>query len=149
VPRNTATVSSKASIFATNKERGLETILLAEDEPDLRDLLSNLLRMNGYRVLTAKDGESAIVIAKSHNGPIELLLTDIVMPKMSGVEAAQKIRSIRPNMRIIYMTGYAEEAFLLTKSVNDDVLLEKPVAPATLFGKIRELLDQSPRRRMA
>jgi hypothetical protein len=71
------------------------------------------------------------------------------MPKMSGVEAAQKIRSIRPNMRIIYMTGYAEEAFLLTKSVNDDVLLEKPVAPATLFGKIRELLDQSPRRRMA
>jgi PAS domain S-box-containing protein len=141
--------TSKASVYLPDKKQGLETILLAEDEPDLRELLSNLLRMNGYRVLAAKDGESAIVIAKSHNGPIELLLTDIVMPKMNGVEAAQKIRSLRPDVRIIYMTGYAEEAFLLTKTVDEDVLLEKPIAPAILFDKIRELLDQSPRRKMA
>jgi two-component system cell cycle sensor histidine kinase/response regulator CckA len=125
------------------------TILLAEDEPDLRDLLSSMLRMHGYQVLPAQDGESALVIAKSHRGSIELLVTDIVMPNMNGVEAAQKIRSVRPEVKVIYMTGYAEEAFLLTKSSTQEILLEKPVPPAVLVGKIKELLDMNNQRRFA
>jgi len=132
---------SVSHILPTRKGPKHETILLAEDEPDLRELMENLLRMNGYHVLSAKDGESAFLVAKSYDGPIELLLTDIVMPNMNGVEAAQKIRTLRPEVKTIYMTGYADEAFQLAKSANNYVLLEKPVAPAILFDKIRELLD--------
>jgi two-component system cell cycle sensor histidine kinase/response regulator CckA len=105
--------------------------------------------MHGYQVLPAQDGESALVIAKSHRGSIELLVTDIVMPNMNGVEAAQKIRSVRPEVKVIYMTGYAEEAFLLTKSSTQEILLEKPVPPAVLVGKIKELLDMNNQRRFA
>jgi nitrogen-specific signal transduction histidine kinase/CheY-like chemotaxis protein len=118
-----------------------ETVLLAEDEPDLRELLATLLKINGYDVLVAKDGEEAVVIAKTHQGPIQLLLTDIVMPRMNGVEAAQVIRTLKPSLRTIYMTGYAESMRSINQSCGCEVLLEKPVAPPVLFKKIREMLD--------
>ena len=132
-----------------SSSRRSETILIAEDEPDLRELLTNLLRTRGFRVLTADDGETAISIAKSHRGPIELLLTDIVMPNKHGVEAAHEIRLLRPEVKVIFMTGYAEEAFTLNPSGEKEVLLEKPVAPATLFEAIREMLNGDSAKKLA
>jgi two-component system cell cycle sensor histidine kinase/response regulator CckA len=126
-----------------------QTILLAEDEPDLRELFTSLLRINGYRVLPARDGEEAIGLAKTHNGPIELLVTDIVMPRINGVEAAKAIRSIRPNLRIIYMTGYAEDSLLTSRPLSNETLLEKPVSPPLLFETIRLMLNTNPRRHTA
>ena len=121
--------------------RSHETILLAEDEPDLRELLASLLRSHGYRVIAAKDGEEAVFLAKKHPGSLDLLLTDIVMPHMNGIEASNIIRAIRPSLSILYMTGYAEEAMSMSRSEANVALLEKPVSPPVLFSKIRELLD--------
>jgi CheY-like chemotaxis protein len=129
--------------------RSNETILLAEDEPDLRELLTSLLRTHGYRVITAKDGEEAVFLAKKHHGSLDLLLTDIVMPHMNGIEASHIIRAIRPSVSILYMTGYAEEAFSMSRSEPNVALLEKPVSPSVLFGKIRELLDARVNQRSA
>ena len=131
--------TSKGLTFPAVSDR--ETILIAEDEPDLRELLKSLLVSKGFQVLAADDGESAISIAKTHRGSIHLLLTDIVMPHIHGIEAANEIRLLRPDVKIIYMTGYAEEAFMLNKSGQPEILLEKPVSPATLFETIQEVLN--------
>jgi two-component system cell cycle sensor histidine kinase/response regulator CckA len=117
-----------------------ETILMAEDEAELREIVAAMLRMQGYTVIAAKDGQEAVLLAKTHNGPVDLLLTDIIMPRMNGIEAAELIRAVRPDIRVIYMTGYAEQTISLG---NNDALLEKPVSPPVLFAKIRELLEAS------
>lgn len=131
---------SIGEIQRTTSWHGTETILLIEDEPDLRELLAVTLKINGYVILSAEDGESAILKVKNHIGPIHILLTDVVLPNMSGVEAAKTIRSLRPSAKIIYMTGYAGAANI---SINSgDTLLEKPVALETLLARIRNLLDE-------
>ena len=113
---------------------------MAEDEAELREIVAAMLRMQGYTVIAAKDGQEAVLLAKTHNGPVDLLLTDIIMPRMNGIEAAELIRAVRPDIRVIYMTGYAEQTISLG---NNDALLEKPVSPPVLFAKIRELLEAS------
>ena len=100
-------------------------------------------------MITAKDGEEAVFLAKKHHGSLDLLLTDIVMPHMNGIEASHIIRVIRPSVSILYMTGYAEEAFSMSRSEPNVALLEKPVSPSVLFGKIRELLDARVNQRSA
>ncbi|HVZ18791.1 MAG TPA: ATP-binding protein [Terriglobales bacterium] len=146
-PKQPEPPSADTSAIESSAKR--ETILLAEDEPNLRELLSSLLRMNGYHVLSANDGREAVEMSQSYGSEIALLLTDITMPHMNGVEAAEEIRSFRPGMKVIFMTGYAEEAFMIAKSSSKDVLLEKPVAPDVLFSKIRELLDSPSNRQVA
>jgi two-component system, cell cycle sensor histidine kinase and response regulator CckA len=126
-----------------------ETILLAEDETDLRELLTILLRTHGYRVIAAKNGEEAVNLAKKNSGKIELLLTDIVMPHMNGIEASHQIRSFLPDVSVLYMTGYAEEAHSMKKPEENVALLEKPVSPPILIDKIRELLSARMNRRTA
>jgi PAS domain S-box-containing protein len=114
-----------------------ETILLAEDEAELRGVVETMLQMQGYSVITAKDGQDAVLLAQTHRGRIDLLLTDVIMPHKNGIEAADLIRKIRPGISVIYMTGYAEQSITMGSS---DALLEKPVSPPVLFEKIRELL---------
>jgi PAS domain S-box-containing protein len=142
--RGRMTIHSMSAPGRTN-----ETVLLVEDEPDLRELLSSLLRMNGYHVIAARDGQEAVELAKAHAGPVELLLTDIVMPHMNGLEAARIIRGLRPNISVIFMTGYAEEALSMSRSLGNDALLEKPVSPPILFEQIRKLLDAGGKKRVA
>ncbi len=120
---------------------GHETILLAEDEGELRELQVNLLKMHGYNVLPATDGESAVAMASSYKKQIQLFLTDITMPKMSGIDAAERIVELRPDIRVIYMTGYAENTIHSSKAMNRNLLLEKPISPQLLLSKIRLMLD--------
>jgi PAS domain S-box-containing protein len=134
--------------------RGSETILLAEDEEDVRDLAREFLTRSGYMVLEAKNGAEALAMATDHNGPIHLLVTDVVMPKMGGPELADRLAPLRPRMKVLFMSGYAENA-----AVEHDILdrgsaaLQKPFALEVLGRKVREVLENAaaetvPRERM-
>lgn len=119
------------------------TVLVVEDEEEVRSLTRDVLEMHGYAVLEALDPDDALRLGGSHPGPIDLLITDVVMPRMSGRELVDRVRAIRPDMRVLYMSGYTEDA-ILRHGVHDasTVLLGKPFAPAALLAKIREVLDR-------
>lgn len=120
---------------------GRGTILLVEDEAGVRELASQFLRTGGYSILEASEGPEALNLVKAHSGAIHLLLTDMVMPRMSGVELAQKLKSLRPNIRIIYMTGYAEFSGKNGEAIGDhSSVLQKPFSRPALLEKVREVL---------
>lgn len=120
---------------------GAETILLVEDEDVLRDLLWQVLTRLGYHVLTARSGQAAIEVAASGE-PIHLLLTDVVMPAMSGRELAEHLYLSRPGLPVLYMSGYLTDAVLRHGVSGSTVnFIEKPMSPSTLARKVREVLD--------
>jgi two-component system cell cycle sensor histidine kinase/response regulator CckA len=122
-------------------ERGRgETILVVEDEDPLRALVRRILVTNGYSVLEARDGEDGLRRSGEHEGPIHLLLTDIVMPQMTGRELAHRLGNVRPEIRVLFMTGYTEHA--VVESANGSALLNKPFSTMALLGHVRKLLDQ-------
>ncbi len=122
--------------------RGTETILIAEDEPDLRELTRIFLEGYGYRVLEAASAEQAIQTADNFSGGIDLLLTDVIMPGMSGRQLAEKILSKRPQTRIVYMTGYTDDMVVQHKVLEPGVqLLQKPFTKVDLALKVRATLD--------
>jgi len=126
-------------------ERGQETILLVEDETNLRRLAHQYLEKQGYLILEAEDGAAALQIAAGHKGKIDLLLTDVVMPGMNGRELATHITAQRPEIRVLFMSGYTENAIghdgLLDVGIN---LLQKPFSLPTLKERVRELMDSEP-----
>ncbi len=122
-------------------ERGTEVILLAEDEKGVRELAREYLQMSGYTVLMAEDGHSAIELASMHSGPIHLLMTDVVMPGIGGPEVAQRIKALRPEIKVLYMSGYTDQAIMHQGVLQDGaVLLQKPFTLAALASKLREML---------
>ena len=122
---------------------GVETVLLVEDEDLVRQLTREILRRNGYRVLEACDGVAALALLQEHAGPIDLLLTDVVMPRMSGHELVEQARPLRPGMRILYVSGYSEEAIARQGQLTEGIeLLAKPFTPGALTAKLRQLLDR-------
>jgi PAS domain S-box-containing protein len=126
-------------------EPGTETILLVEDEMNLRYLARQFLEKQGYRVVEAADGAVAMQIAVAHEGIIHLLLTDVIMPGMNGRELAQRISEIRPNVRVLYMSGYTENVVGHNGTLDAGVrLLQKPFNLRDLKSKVREVLDASP-----
>jgi two-component system cell cycle sensor histidine kinase/response regulator CckA len=121
---------------------GSETILIAEDEPDLRELARIFLEGYGYTVLGAASAEEALQTAKSFTGTIDLLLTDVIMPGMSGRQLAENILSTRPHTRIVYMTGYTDDMVVQHKVLEPGVkLLQKPFSRDDLGLKVRSTLD--------
>ncbi|MDE3117442.1 MAG: response regulator [Nitrospirota bacterium] len=127
--------------------RGTETILLVEDDPGIRRLIRETLQMSGYTVLEARHGIEAWVVGNHHAGPIHLLITDVVMPQMSGRALADRLLSARPNMRVLYISGYASDAVFHHGVVDlGQGFLQKPFDPRRLAQKVRELLDASPTR---
>ena len=121
---------------------GSETILIAEDEADLRDLTRIFLEDYGYKVMTASSAEQAIQMAENLSGPIHLLLTDVIMPGMSGRQLAARIRSKRPQTKIVYMTGYTDDMVMQHKVLEPNVeLLQKPFTRTDLALKVRATLD--------
>ncbi len=123
-------------------EGGRETILIAEDEPDLRELTRIFLEGYGYRVLEAAGADEAIQKAANFSEPIDLLLTDVIMPGMSGRQLAEKILSTRPETKIVYMTGYTDDMVVQHKVLEPGVqLLQKPFTKADLALKVRATLD--------
>jgi PAS domain S-box-containing protein len=123
---------------------GGETILLVEDEEAVRTLTRQVLEAKGYTVIEARDGQDALGRAESHDGPIHLLLTDVVMPHLGGRELADRLTSARPELRVLYLSGYTDDAVVRHGVLEADVaFLQKPFTPAELARKVREVLDGS------
>ncbi len=143
LPRVEEAVSAvEAAPARAGPSRGSETILLVEDEAGVRELAREILRMNGYTVLEAADGGEGLRIGERHAGPIHLLMTDVVMPRMGGRELAQRLARRRPDMRVLYMSGYTDDATLPHGVIEaDTAFLQKPFAAGTLARKVREVLD--------
>ena len=123
--------------------RGSETVLLVEDEPSVRDLAHRLLSQQGYKVLEAANGKEALRVAQECFGEINLLLTDVVMPRMGGKEVADRLKTLRPSVKVLFISGFPDEAIahhgVLTPGI---AFLQKPFSPAALAQKVREVLDR-------
>jgi CheY-like chemotaxis protein len=121
--------------------KGTETILVVEDAPALRELTRELLESQGYTVLEAADGAEALRVAEKHQGPIHLLLTDVVMPGMDGRVLAESMVRSHPDLKVLYVSGYTDDA-ILRHGVLDSkiVLLQKPFTRENLARKVREVL---------
>jgi two-component system, cell cycle sensor histidine kinase and response regulator CckA len=145
LPRARQPLVTKEPAPAASAVGGSETILLVEDEDAVRSLASRVLQRAGYAVLTAASGEEALDVATAYVGEIDLLLTDVVMPGMSGRELAQQLGPLRPSMRLLYTSGYTEDA-TIRHGVSGlaTAFLEKPFAPDTLTRKVREVLEVAP-----
>jgi hypothetical protein len=124
-------------------ETGHETILLVEDEEDVRALAREVLERQGYTVVEASDGAQALQVYEKERERIDLILTDVVMPRMSGREMVDRVRATRPDMRVLYMSGYTGDAIVRHGVLDQSMLLlGKPFAPVALIAKIREVLDR-------
>lgn len=122
---------------------GEETILLVEDERNIRDLFESALTDGGYRVLGAQDGQDALDQLAQWGGPIDLLVTDVVMPRMSGPALVRHLSDTMPELKVIYMSGYSEVRDLsVTSSDREVVVLQKPFTPGALLAEVRDALDQ-------
>ena len=119
-----------------------ETILLVEDEKAVRALAARILQRLGYKVLESTSPEDALQISERHTEPIHLLLTDVVLPRMSGRKVAELLAPLRPDMKVLYMSGYTDDAIVRSGVLEATAaFLQKPFTPATLARKVREVLD--------
>jgi PAS domain S-box-containing protein len=143
LPRTDETVSSgKSSHDLVMLPRGTETILLVEDQDAVRTFARHVLLAGGYTVLEARDGEEAFRVAEQCQGPIHLLLTDVVMPGMSGTQLAELLVRDRPELRVLLVSGYTDETFTHCETqAADFTFLQKPFSPVRLTRKVREVLD--------
>ncbi|MGH7207797.1 MAG: ATP-binding protein, partial [Nitrospiraceae bacterium] len=124
--------------------QGSETILLAEDEDMVRTLARRILTSHGYTVLEARDGTECLRICEAHKGTIHLLMTDVVMPGLSGREVAKRVAPLRPDMKVLYLSGYADSAVVHHGLLDaGSAFLQKPFSSGTLAHKVREVLDAS------
>ncbi len=131
-------------------ETSLETILVVEDEAGIRALVRKILRRQGYVVLEASNGDDALKICAGHKGKIDLLVTDVMMPRMSGRELADRLTALRPDLRVLYVSGYTDDAMLGSGSFpSGTAFLQKPFTLGSLLGKVREVLDIGQSRRGA
>jgi PAS domain S-box-containing protein len=125
--------------------RGAETVLLVEDDEHVRVLARAILRRCGYAVLEAQGGGDALLLCEQHAGAIDLLLTDVVMPRMRGPELAARLRPLRPAMRVLYMSGYTDDAALRDGVLDATIrFVQKPITPEALARAVREALDGPP-----
>jgi CheY-like chemotaxis protein len=124
---------------------GTETILLVEDEANIRELARELLQISGYTVLESTDVQDAVRIAEQHPAVIDLLITDVVMPQMGGRAVADAVKSLRPDIKVLYMSGYTDEAVVRHGVLSSgSSFLQKPFTPGGLARKVREVLDGTP-----
>ena len=142
IAEETSSASRDRQGEGRNLPRGTETILLVEDEKGVRELTREYLETSGYAVVEAEDGHTALELAALHAGPIHLLITDVVMPGISGRELADRVQQLRPGIKILFMSGYTDQAVVHHGILETDaVLLQKPFTITTLAAKLREMLS--------
>ncbi|MGH7681352.1 MAG: ATP-binding protein, partial [Candidatus Eiseniibacteriota bacterium] len=125
--------------------RGSETVLFAEDQDAVAAVVGATLQLCGYRVLQAHNGSEAVDLCRRYEGAIHLLVTDIVMPGMGGPELAAAVRALRPEMKLLFISGYSERAFASHGTLEPEAgFLQKPFMPEALAHKVREVLDRTP-----
>ncbi len=136
-----------AAASGARGSRGAERILLVEDDPDVRALTEAVLQRGGYEVIAARDGDEALRVFRDQARPVHLLVSDVVMPKMSGRELAERLRALQADLKVLYVSGYTQEALgrhgVLEPGI---VLLPKPFQPVAMLDKVREMLDTRPQR---
>jgi PAS domain S-box-containing protein len=133
--------SHRAGAETQEPFRGSETILLAEDDETVRGLVRRVLTGYGYKVLEAADGDSALLICREHPEPIAMLLTDVIMPETSGPQLANKLSQLRPDIKVLYMSGYTDDSIVHHGGLESGInFLQKPFTPAVLMHKIRQVL---------
>jgi len=124
--------------------RGTETVLVVEDVTAVRGVAREMLERSGYRVLEASNGDAALRLATKHNGPIDLLLTDVVMPGLSGRQLAAQLTELRPRLRVLYMSGYTDDAVVSHGMLEPGIqYLQKPFTREGLARKVHEVLRGS------
>jgi CheY-like chemotaxis protein len=142
LPRLEAAVTVDRSVHPAAAAGGTETILLVEDEEGVRELARDILRASGYTVLEARNGAEALLLFERHQGPLDMLLTDVVMPRMSGRELAERLAPLRPELSVLYMSGYTDDAVIRHGVLAaGTAFLQKPFTPAALVLRVRETLD--------
>jgi CheY-like chemotaxis protein len=145
LPRVDATVERTAPVAQPDRHKGHETILLVEDEDGVRALIRQVLHRNGYTVLQARHGGEALLLCERHQGKIDLLLTDVVLTQMSGTELAERLLKLRPDMRVLYMSGYTDEAIVQHGVLSPGTsFLQKPFTNEALARKVREVIERPP-----
>ena len=123
---------------------GQETILLVEDDVGLRELISRALRQYGFTVLEAAQGGEALLLCEREKDPIHLMLTDVVMPQMSGSTLAERLKLLHPEIQVLFMSGYTEDAIVHHGVLNSNVnFIPKPFRMLALVQKVREVLDSA------
>jgi two-component system, cell cycle sensor histidine kinase and response regulator CckA len=129
----------------TETRQPRETVLLVEDAKRVRQVVREILEMNGYEVLEARHGAEALQLSARHQGLIHLMVTDVVMPEMSGRELAQRLMPLRPDMRVLYMSGYTDDAIVRHGVLGSGIaFIAKPFTPDGLAAKVRDVLDSPP-----
>ncbi|HEY2745655.1 MAG TPA: PAS domain S-box protein [Polyangia bacterium] len=123
--------------------RGKETVLLVEDDGDVREFVQDVLRSHGYTVLAAVDGPQALSLIQQHAGSIELVVTDVIMPRMMGSEVAARITALRPSIKVLYISGYPGDA-IVKQGVPEQAFVQKPFSVSALARRVRALLDDTP-----
>jgi CheY-like chemotaxis protein len=151
LPRAAGTTpAARRTPESLERPTGTETVLLVEDEEAVRRLASRVLQSSGYTVLEARNGEEALAVAAQQRGSIDILVTDLVMPRMSGRQLATALTQVRPDLRVLFMSGYAEDAVprLLPPEASVS-FLQKPFNAMELARKVRDVLDSGATRRGA
>jgi len=142
LPRVDGAVEHVAVLPTPETLMGTETILLVEDEDQLRIVARGVLRRHGYRVLEARNGGEALLLCERHKGTIDLLLTDVVMPHMSGPELAVRLALLRPEMKLLCMSGYTDDSVVRHGVLGANIAyLQKPITPSSLTRRVRQVLD--------
>jgi PAS domain S-box-containing protein len=144
LPRVREDVGGQVRSDAAPSGRGTETVLLVEDQPEVRQLALHALALYGYRVLSAANGAEALAIARQEVSRIDMVLSDVVMPGMTGPELAAAIAPVRPGIKVLLMSGYADEASLPSGEAAELAYIQKPFTPESLARKVRHVLDARP-----
>jgi CheY-like chemotaxis protein len=143
-------VTQKPSTSKATLQQGSETVLIVEEKDEVRAAIGASLEMRGYSVLKACHGKEAVMICRRHEGPIHLMLTDVVMSQMTGSDLAQRVSLVHPETKVLYISGYTSEALNRRNMVEPSpAFLQKPFTPEALARRVRAVLDGPPHPRPA
>jgi two-component system, cell cycle sensor histidine kinase and response regulator CckA len=135
-------VEAPLALRVSSAGRGNETVLLVEDEAQVRKVLATVLRRSGYTVFDSDNPGDALLMSEQVQGTIHLLLTDVVMPRMTGRQMAERLAVTRPDMKVLYMSGYTDNAIVHHGMLDRGIaFIPKPITPDVLLAKVREVLD--------